>query len=168
MWSNKIASPTSIGEGSVYGGKRSNRRVRPGDIYAVLLPNKMYRFVRVLNDAAVGVYRCQSDSMEKVPETDDYEFFVCVYKEAYRNWEFVRHKDFASEEEAWPPPFCWVDALTERGSIYYHGERRPCKFEDCKDLEILAVWDAEQLTKRLMGDERWKKAMRYPKRGTLE
>lgn len=152
----------------VQSNKQSKRRVKPGDIYAILLPNHVYRFVRVLNDAAVGVYSYKSDSIEKVPETDDYEFFVCVYKDAYRNWEFVRHKDFASEEEAWPPPFCWVDALTERGSIYYHGERQPCKFEECKNLEILAIWDVEQLSKRLMGDESWRKTMRYPKRGTLD
>lgn len=150
--------------------KRANRRrrKRPGDIYAISLPDHTYRFVRVLNSAAIGIYRQKSTTIQDVPLEDDYEFYLYVYDHAFKEWTFITHKRFETEEESWPPPFCLVDALTFRGSIFYHGKISPCKFEECKDLETLAIWDTHHLVDRLMGDESWTKSLRRPTRGTID
>ena len=87
---------------------------------------------------------------------------VCVYDHAFRSWQFVAARPFAAEEEAWPPPFCWVDQITRKGSLYIKGERVPCSYEECRDLEILAVWDSCHLTDRLMGDHKWENCFKKP------
>lgn len=78
-------------------------------------------------------------------------------------WKVVGNRWFKSEEEAWAPPQCVIDAITGIGSIYYKGEINPCSYEKCKDLEIAAAWDRNHLIDRLMGNDVWEKSLGKPK-----
>lgn len=138
------------------------RRVKTGDIYTFPLPTGEYAFVRVFQGSAVAVYEHRGKSKEDLPKEEKYEFFVCVYKHVYRNWEFVMNQPFQDEEDSWPPPFCWVDQITGEGAIYYRNEKRKCSYEECKNLEILAVWDENHLADRIMGDSKWQDSMKKP------
>lgn len=97
-----------------------------------------------------------------MPDNEDYEFVVTVYNYSYKKWKFVIHRPFECEDESWAPPRCWVDQITGQGSLYFKGERTPCTYEECKDLEILAVWDGEQVIDRLMGEHKWEQVMKKP------
>ena len=72
------------------------------------------------------------------------------------------HIGFVSEEEAWPPPKVVVDAITKKGSLYYKGVISSCSYEECKDLEVVAVWDRHHVVDRLMGIDIWEKSIRRP------
>ena len=56
-----------------------------------------------------------------------------------------------------------IDAITKVGSLYYKGEIKPCSYEECKDLEIVAVWDRNHVVDHLMGDDKWEKLIGRPK-----
>lgn len=137
-------------------------RKRQGDVYAIPLPDGTFAFCRVLKGAAAAFYRHRGESPSDLPPDEEYEFVVCVYDHAFRSWQFVAARPFAAEEEAWPPPFCWVDQITRKGSLYIKGERVPCSYEECRDLEVLAVWDSCHLTDRLMGDHKWENCFKKP------
>lgn len=136
------------------------RRVKIGDVYSIKLPNDEYAFVRVFQGPAIGVYKQRGSAPDDVPEADEYDFFVYVYKHVYRKWHYIQNKPFNSDDDSWPPPFCWVDQITGEGSVYYRCEKRSCTYEECKDLEILAVWDEIPLIDRLMGNPKWQNAMK--------
>lgn len=57
-----------------------------------------------------------------------------------------------------------VDALTGRGSLYHHGEIYPCTYEECKELEVCAAWHINQVIDMLMGDDKWDKSIRKPRK----
>ena len=139
------------------------RRIKVGDIYTFQLPNGTYAFIRVHRDGAIAVYQKRGDSSEDLPMQEDYEFFVCVYRHVYRNWQFVENRPFVNEDDSWAPPFCWVDQITCEGTLYYRGEQKSCTYEECKDLEILAVWDENHLIDRIMGDSKWQDSFKKPK-----
>ena len=128
------------------------------------MPNGLYAFGRLYKDCTLGIYSKICDSYDKVPDKEDYLFFVSVYKDLLIDgeWEIVGKRPFISDEEAWPPKRCLIDAITKEGSIYYKGEIIPCEYEECKDLEIAAVWDRHHLVDRIMGDEKWLKALGRP------
>ena len=90
-----------------------------------------------------------------MPDTEDYQFFVGVYKDLLQDgeWKIVGNRKFEKEEDAWAPPQCVIDAITKIGSIYYKGEIIPCEYEDCKDLEIVSAWDRQHVVDRIMGDK---------------
>ena len=138
------------------------RRVKVGDVYMFRLPNGKYAFIRVHQDGVIAVYKKRGNSPEDLPEQEEFDFFVCVYKHCYRNWQFVENRPFSNEDDSWAPPFCWVDQITGEGALYYRGEKKSCTYEEYKDLEILAVWDENHLTDRIMGDSKWQDSFRKP------
>lgn len=91
-------------------------------------------------------------------------FFVTVYRDVLLDgvWPVVGYRKFESKEEAWPPPRGAVDAITRIGSLYDKGELKPCSYEECKDLEIAAVWERWHVVSRLMGGDEWKKWLIWP------
>lgn len=97
-------------------------------------------------------------------DTEEYQFFVSVYKDLLQDgeWKVVGNRRFEDEEDAWAPPRCVIDAITKKGSLYYRGEIIPCEYEECKDLEIAAVWDREHVVDRIMGDDKWLEAIGRP------
>lgn len=107
-------------------------RRKLGDVYAIPLPNGTFAFCRVLQSAGAAFYKHRGKNTEDIPLTEEYEFTVYVYNHAFREWVFVVNRPFENEEEAWPPPTCWVDQLTGKGSLYIKGKSIPCSYGECK------------------------------------
>ena len=76
----------------------------------------------------------------------------------------VSKKPFGNMEDSWPPDTVVVDALTGRGSLYHHGEIYPCTYEECKEFEVCAAWHINQVIDMLMGDDKWDKSIRKPRK----
>ena len=141
----------------------SRKKVIVGDVYAILLPNGRFAFARVFKGSNIGVYECISNSIEKTPSQEKYMFFVGVYKNVFSKMRFITNKPFENEEQSWPPPQCMVDVITQKGSILYKGEILQCGYDDCKNLEIAAVWDYQHIVDRIMGVKKWYDLLVKPK-----
>lgn len=137
--------------------KTKKPRLKLGNIYEISLPNGKNAYGRLLKECTLAIYDIRCNSVSELPETEAYECYVCVYKDLLQDgeWKIVDNRPFITEEEAWPPQKCVVDAITKTGSLYYKGQVIPCSYDECKNLEIAAVWDRQQLIDRLMGDNHW-------------
>lgn len=100
-----------------------------------------------------GIY----NDISELPDTVSYYRFICVYEDLLYDgkWKVVGHKGFKNADEAWAPPKCVIDKITGKGSIYYKGEIRSCSYDECKNLEIAAVWDRHHVIDMLMGNPKW-------------
>lgn len=141
------------------------RRLKLGDIYEIPLPNGTNAYGRLYKECTLAIYKIRCNSISELPEKEEYQFFVGVYKDLLQDgeWPIVANREFKSEEDAWPPPQCVLDAITKIGSLYHKGETRRCTYEECKDLEIVAAWDRHHVVDRLMGDDKWEKLIGRPK-----
>ena len=141
------------------------RRLRLGDIYEIPLSDGNNAYGRLYKGYTLAIYNKTCNSVDELPLNEDYMCLVAVYKDLLQDglWPIVGFRGFQNEEDAWPPPKCVVDALTGEGSLYYKGEIIPCSYEECKDLEIAAVWDRHHLVDRLMGIDKWEKSIRRPR-----
>lgn len=81
------------------------KRTKLGDIYAIPLPNNRFAFGRRLKDASIALYRYIGESVEDLPQDEDYQFIVGVYDDVLKSgqWPVVANRPFKDEEEAWPP-----------------------------------------------------------------
>lgn len=131
-----------------------------GDIYRLKLPNGLYAFGRLFKDATIGVYSQLSDDSSYVPNNDEYMFYVGIYNSSLRQWEKVGHKDFISEEESWPPPTYTIDPITKRYSMYYKGTFTASSYDECKNLEVAAVWENSHIIDRIMGNK-WQNILHF-------
>lgn len=97
------------------------------------------------------------NDISELPDTVSYYRFICVYEDLLCDgkWKVVGHKGFKNADEAWAPPKCVIDKITGKGSIYYKGEIRSCSYDECKNLEIAAVWDRHHVIDMLMGNPKW-------------
>ncbi|KSV60222.1 Imm26 family immunity protein [Acetivibrio ethanolgignens] len=140
------------------------KRLRLGDIYEIPLPNGKNAYGRLYREYTLAIYKKRCTSIEELPNTEDYDFFVGVYKDLLQDgeWKIVGNRKFITEEDAWAPPQCVVDAITKTGSLYYKGEIKPCTYEECKDLEVVAAWDRHHIIDRLMGNADWMKFLDKP------
>ena len=140
------------------------RRLKLGDIYEIPLPNGQNAYGRLYKEYTLAIYKKRGISVEDLDSSEDYEAFIGVYKDLLQDgeWKVVGNRPFAEKEEAWPPPKVVVDAITNRGSLYYKGVITPCSYEECKDLEVVAVWDRHHVVDRLMGIDKWEKTIRRP------
>lgn len=145
--------------------KPRKRRLKLGDIYEIPLPDGTNAYGRLHKDTTLAIYSIRCSSVSELPEEEIYESYIAVYRDLLQDgeWPVVANRGFASEEEAWPPPKVVVDAITKQGSLYYKGIISPCSYEECKDLEVVAVWDRHHLVDRLMGNDIWEKSIRRPK-----
>lgn len=133
------------------------KRVKLGDIYAIPLPNGEFAFGRVFNDACIAIYKNTSTSIKDIPQTEDYQFIVGVYKDVLTSgkWEKVANRPFDNSDESWPSPMFVLDRISGEYSIYHKGEMKKSTKEECADLEEAAVWDAHHIVDRIMGDNKW-------------
>ena len=140
------------------------KRAKIGNIYEIPLPNGKKAFGRLYKEGTLAIYEKICDSVEDLPDAEEYQFFVCVYDDLLRDgqWPVVGFRPFESDEDAWPPPTVIIDALTHIGELYYKGQIIPCKYEECKDLEVTAVWDRHHVVDRLMGDNKWTESLGRP------
>jgi len=150
----------------VKSSKTRKRRLKLGDIYEIPLPNGENAYGRLYKECTLAIYKKNGFSASESSFVEDYQFFVTVYKDLLQDgvWKVVGHRPFPSEDEAWPPPRCVVDAITHKGSLYYRGQISPCSYEQCKDLEVVSVWDRHHLIDRLMGNHTWEEGIRKPKK----
>ena len=89
--------------------------------------------------------------------------FICLYRSSLSKLQVVGNRPFANDEDSWPPDKVIVDAVSGRGSLYHHGKILKCTYEECKDLEVCAVWELSHLVDMLMGDTKIDRSIRRPK-----
>jgi len=135
------------------------KRIKLGDVYAIPLPDGRFAFGRRFKDASIAIYRYIGKSVEDIPQDEDYQFIVGVYDDVLKSgqWTVVINRPFEDEDEAWPPPACVIDKLSGGYSIYHKGEMKRASKQDCDGLEVAAVWEAEHIIDRIMGDDKWHK-----------
>ena len=140
------------------------RRLKLGDIYEIPLPNGKNAYGRLYKEYTLAIYKTIGSSVDELSDNEDYQFFVGVYKDLLQDgeWKVVGNRSFESEEAAWPPPQCVIDAITRVGSLYYKGEIIPCEYEECKDLEVVSAWDRHHVVDRIMGDTKWLESVGRP------
>lgn len=144
--------------------KKKKIRLKLGNIYEIGLPDGKKAYGRLFKEYTLGIYDKICNDVGELPEENEYRFFVGVYKDLLQDgvWPVVGNRKFDSEEEAWAPPRCVVDAVTGVGSLYHKGEIIPCSYEECRDLEVVAAWDRHHVIDRIMGIDTWEKSIRRP------
>jgi hypothetical protein len=137
--------------------KKTRKRIKLGDVYAIPLPNGNYSFGRVFKDASIAIYKHIGDSIENLPQKEEYQFIVGVYQDVLKSgiWPVVDSRPFNNEEEAWPPPGCIIDKISGEYSMYHKGEIRASTKDECDCLEEVAAWDSHHIIDRIMGDDKW-------------
>lgn len=138
-------------------------RVNIGNIYEIPLPNGTNAYGRLYKEFTLAIYNTRATDYDDVPNTEDYQCFIGVYKDLLTDgeWKVVGKRAFENEEDAWPPPQCVV-SVNGKGSLYYKGVISECSYEECKDLEIAAAWDRHHVVDRLMGNSKWEDSIRKP------
>lgn len=140
---------------------RKRKKVKIGDVFAIPLPNGKFGFGRIYRDASIGIYNHIGIDVTDLPQKEEYQFVVGVYEDVLKsgNWELVDTRPFKNEEEEWPPPYSIKDPITGKYSIYHKGEDRISTEQECKGLEVAAVWEADHIIDRIMGDDKWHRSM---------
>ena len=143
--------------------KAKKQKIKLGDIFEIKLPDGKKAYGRLYKEYTLAIYNQICDDISELKE-DNYRFFVGVYKDVLQDgiWPIVANREFESDNDAWPPPQCVVDAITGIGSLYYKGKIMPCSYEECKDLEVVSAWDRDQIIDRIMGIDKWEKSIRRP------
>lgn len=136
---------------------KKRKRLKIGDVYAIPLPNGKYAFGRTFKDAAIAIYKHIGSTIEDLPKTEDYQFIVGIYEDVLKSeqWPIVDSRPFKTEDEQWPPPSCIIDKISGEYSIYYKGEIKASNKSECEGLEEAAVWDAQHIIDRIMGEDKW-------------
>ena len=135
------------------------KKVKLGDVFAIPLPNSKYAFGRRYRDASIGIYKHIGVDVNDLPQQEEYQFIVGVYDDVLKSgkWPIVDNRPFKNEEEEWPPPYYMKDPITGKYSIYHKGQDRKSTEQECKGLEVAAVWEAEHIIDRIMGSDKWNK-----------
>lgn len=140
--------------------KLAKHRKKVGDVYGFELPNNKYAFARIFRDATIAIYEKLGYSIEDVPQEEKYLFYVGVYNDVIMRWKYIENRKFAFEDDSWPPAMCIVEAITGKRSKYYQGIITPSTYDECKDLEIAAVWEENQIIDRILGNNKWQNTFR--------
>lgn len=139
------------------------KRKKLGDMIEIPLPNNKNSYARLYKEGTLGIYKGTYESYEDVPVDAEFFRFICLYRSSLSKLKVVGSRPFSNEEDSWAPDKVVVDAITGKGSLYHHGEILKCTYEECKDLEVCAVWELSHLIDMLMGDTRWDFCLRRPK-----
>ena len=133
------------------------KKLKLGDIYEIPLPNGKNAYGRLFKEYTLAIYCGIYNDISELPDTVSYYRFICVYEDLVCDgkWNVVGHKGFKYADEAWAPPKCVIDKITGKRSIYYKGEIRSCSYDECKNLEIAAVWDRHHVIDMLMDNPKW-------------
>ena len=127
-----------------------------GNIGAFKLPNGKYGFGRIFKYADIAFYKHFGETEKDLPPNEDYAFIVAVYNSSFTKMKYVEKRPYADESEVTLPPKAIRDCISGEYRMYYpHGEVVPSTYEECKDLEISAVWELVHVIDRLMGDDKW-------------
>lgn len=131
-----------------------------GNIGAFQLPNGKYAFGRIFKDTSVAFYKHFGNNEKDLPENEEYAFIVGVYDEVVKQMKYVEKRTYADESEVTSPPKSIKDCISGEYSIYENGIIRPSTYEECKDLEVCAIWHMYHIIDRLMGDDKWEKSLK--------
>lgn len=128
--------------------------IRVGDLFRIALPDGRFAFGCVLRDASVGIYSGVFTDPTPPPDltTRNYLFVQGIYSDILPSGvcPIVGHREFASEDDEWPPPQCWLDLQDKTVSIYYKGRFFPCEPEDVVGLEIVQAYELEHIVQRIV------------------
>lgn len=140
----------------------AKKRIKPGDVLAIPLPTNQYGFGRMYREGCIAIYTQISLSIEDIPQKEEYQFIVPVYRHVLTSgeWEVVDKRPFQSEEDGVPPPMCILDKISGDYSMYFKGEITKSSKEECEELEVAAVWDKNHIIDRILGDDTWTKNVR--------
>lgn len=138
------------------------KRKKLGDIVEIPLLDGKRAYARLYKEMTLGIYIGTYPSYNDVPADAKFFRFICLYRSSLSKLKVVGCRPFADNEDSWPPAKVVVDAITGKGSLYYHGEILKCTYEECKNLEVCAVWELSHLVDMLMGDTRIDRSIRRP------
>ena len=146
-------------EGVWFIAMKKQQRTKLGNVYAIPLPDGRFGFGRLFQDGAIAIYKHIGQSIEDVPQSEEYDFIVGVYRDVLTcgDWPVIENRPFGNEEESWPPPAYIWDSLSGKYKQYYKGEITPSTKAACKGLEIAAVWASNHIIDRIMGDDKWQR-----------
>lgn len=139
------------------------KRKKLGDIVEIPLPNGKNAYARLYKEGTLGIYKGIYQSYDDVPLNTEFFRFICLYRSSLSKLQVVGNRPFVGDEDCWAPDKVVVDAITGQGSLYHHGEIIKCTYEECKDLEVCAMWELSHLVDMLMGDTKWDNCLRRPK-----
>lgn len=133
---------------------KQRKQIKLGNVYAIHLPNGKYAYGRTFKDGCIAIYKQIGDTIEDLPEAENYQFTVGIYKDILmtEQWPIVDNRPFKDDNEAWPPPMCIIDSISGEYSLYRKGVVFPSSRSECSGLEIAAVWEAEHIIARIMGN----------------
>ena len=75
--------------------------------------------------------------------------------------KLVEKRPYSSIEEVTAPPMSMKDPISGEYSVYKNGAIRPSDYEECRDLEVCAVWELEHVIDRLLRDGKWTELGRF-------
>jgi hypothetical protein len=133
--------------------RKAKQRWQVGDVFEIALPNGQFAYGRVYKEASVGIYRKTTPESGHPPiGSNDFAFIVGMYRDVLESGKvkIVGHDPFPSDDAAWAPPRYIYDIIAEGYDIYHHGKSRPAKGEEWKGLEQAAVWDYDDIVKRIL------------------
>jgi hypothetical protein len=138
---------------------KQHQRTKLCNLYAIPLPNGKYGFGRQFKDETIAVYCYVGQTIDDVPQIEDYQFFVDVYKDVLTcgEWPIVGNRPFRNENDSWSPPRYIWDMISGRYSQYYRGQITASTKSACADLSLVSVWEAHHIIDRIMGDDTWQK-----------
>lgn len=133
------------------------RRVKIGDIFAIDLGGNKYGYGRLLKSPLMEFYDFQSNGIAEdlsIILNNDTIFKVWVMKYAFKSekWHYIGNVELKNKLEE-RVLFFKQDHFDYTFSIYYsennQGIEIPGTYEDVKNLERAAVWDAKHVEDRL-------------------
>lgn len=144
--------------------KKKRQKRRPGDFFAVPLPDGDYAFGRILNDA-MAFYDLKSKEIVDIEEILKaniiFKVWVTDYVITSGLYPIIGHKPL-TEEEKNPLVFAKRDVLSGQYYKYIEGGTMiPSSKEDLIGLELAAVWDHDHIEERLTSYFRGEESIFY-------
>lgn len=131
------------------------RKPREGSLLRISLGDETDAFARVLPNSQVAVYAhraLQADSLSPAVFDSRILWKLTVMKSALTSgrWQVVDFRPLEPELVS-PVEYFIRDRLTGRYSVYRSsdGHTRDSTFEECKELEAAAAWEAEHIEERI-------------------
>ena len=136
--------------------KRKKFRVKAGDFFAVPLSDGEFTFGRALEDYKVAFYDGKNknllniDEIEKLPVM--FKIYINLIPVKTGDWPKLGYKPL-SEELKKPVKFFKIGPFNKSITIYWETSDKeydvPATYEECKDLEVCAVYGYEHVLERL-------------------
>ncbi len=136
--------------------KRRRASTRPGAVYCILLADGSYGYCVVVKKPFVVFPNCRSDvplAAESVLRHQPL-FRLFIMSSSYRSerWKLIGSIELPAEWKKYPK-FYRRDAIHHEQYSIYDRETEletPAQIEDCKGLEVWAVWSAVHVEPRLL------------------